>query len=173
MEEKTGQSCFFTDLYDRQFLKMWTLAVALVKNSAQAEEIVQDAFVEVLAHEESVRQKEHPELWLQKVVKNKSLHVLRERNRCAKAFAVLESQCPAEPLEPKEFREVEEADSLKGIKEKISETLDPRELRLLQRVAMEGASYKTVSQELGLSVGACQKKVQRIREKLRKVIPLS
>lgn len=167
--KRTGQNDFFSVFYEDQFQKMWKLAVTIVHNSAQAEEIVQDAFVEFLVHLERLKKEDHPEFWLQKVVKNKSLHVLRERNRCAKALAVLESQRPANLSEPKEFQEVEESDS--GINQKISDTLNERELYLLRRIAMEGAKYKTVAEETGMTISACQKKIQRIRKKLEAVIP--
>ena len=35
---------------------------------------------------------------------------------------------------------------------------------------MEGTTYKTLSDETGMSISACQKKIQRIRKKLKKKI---
>ena len=49
----------------------------------------------------------------------------------------------------------------------IQKVLTEEEWQLLRRVTLERASYKTVSKELGLTVWTCQKRVQRIREKLR------
>ena len=49
----------------------------------------------------------------------------------------------------------------------IRQVLTEEEWTLLRRITLEKASYKTVSEELGLTVWTCQKRVQRIREKLR------
>lgn len=49
----------------------------------------------------------------------------------------------------------------------IRENLTEEEWVLLRRITLEKASYKTVAEELGLTVWTCQKRIQRIREKLR------
>lgn len=170
-DKAPGQNDFFYDFYNAQFLKMWKLAVTIVHNSAQAEEIVQDAFVELLVRLDRLEKEERLEFWLQKVVTNKSLHVLRERKRCAKALTVLRSEQRDDLSEQIHFQQIEEADSLRDIKQKIAEILDTQELYLLRRIAMEGARYKTVAEETGMSISKCQKKIQRIRKKLEKVIP--
>lgn len=71
---------FFNSLYSGQFLKMRAYARTIVQNPSLAEEVVQDAFVEVLLHMDNLMQMELPELWLQRTVKNKSLHVLRSNS---------------------------------------------------------------------------------------------
>lgn len=169
-DKAPGQNDFFYDFYNAQFLKMWKLAVTIVHNSAQAEEIVQDAFVELLVRLDRLEKEERLEFWLQKVVTNKSFHVLRERNRCAKAIAVLQSKRLDDFSEQKQFQEIEEADSLHGIRKAISDTLNEEEQYQLRRIAMEGTKYKTMAEEMGMSISACQKKMQRIRKKLAKVI---
>lgn len=59
---------------------MRAYARTIVQNPSLAEEVVQDAFVEVLLHMDNLMQMELPELWLQRTVKNKSLHVLRSNS---------------------------------------------------------------------------------------------
>ena len=167
----TNQGNFFDALYGRQFLKMLKYAHTLIGKSDLAEEIVQDAFVEALIHIDDLITKEKPDYWLQKVVKNKALHVQREQARYTWRLVSLEDEDIVDNLGEKQMREVEEHDSVSQIRRAIVETLDPQEIHLLKRVAMEGATYKTISAETGMSIAACQKKIQRTRKKLKKNIP--
>ena len=64
----------------------------------------------------------------------------------------------------------QEADSLSQIRRTIVEKLTPQEIQLLKRITMEGAAYKTVASEMNISIGSCQKKIQRVRKKLRKYV---
>lgn len=168
--EKMPQDDFFDLLYQKQFHKMWLLAISIVNNTALAEEVVQDAFVEVLLHIDYIQTVDRPDYWLQKTVRNKCLHVLREYAKNAKRLIDLEASELIDESVDKEFKTIEESDSLSNIKELIAKTLKPDEFYLLKRIAMEGISYKIVSEETGLSIGNCQKRMQRIRKKLREVI---
>ena len=164
----TSQDGFFDILYQKQFRKMWLLAITLVEKPELAEEVVQDAFVEVLIHIDYLMTVERPDFWLQKTVRNKALHALRERTRDAKRLIELRADGLVDDLAARQLADVEETDSLSHTKQLIVETLTPSEFHLSRRIAMEGASYRTVSEELGISISACQKKVQRIRKKLKK-----
>ena len=165
-----SQNDFFDALYSKQFSKMWTYAFALISNDELAKEIVQDAFVEALLHIDQLIVSEHPEFWLQKTVKNKVLHVRREQARYTWRLTSLSEGQIVDYHAEKQLREAEEADSLSQLRRTIAEKLTSQEVRLLKRIAMEGATYKTVAEELGISIGACQKKIQRIRKKLRKYV---
>ena len=44
------------------------------------------------------------------------------------------------------------------------------EQQLLRKIAWEEKSYETAAEELGLSLWACQKRMQRLRRKIRKAL---
>lgn len=161
---------FFDALYRKQFPKMWAYAFSLVNHTELAKEIVQDAFVEVLLHIDRLAVSEHPEFWLQRVVKNKALHVRREQARYTWRLVSLEEGQIVDGSAERQLQEVEEADSLSQIRRTIAEKLTPQEIQLLKRITMEGAAYKTVASEMNISIGSCQKKIQRVRKKLRKYV---
>ncbi len=165
-----SQEKFFDSLYSGQFLKMKKYAHTLIGKADLAEEIVQDAFVEVLIHIDELMLKERPDFWLQKTVKNKALHVQRAQARYTWRLVSLGKNEIVDHVAAKQLREIEEADSANQIRQVISETLDSHEIYLLKRIAMEGTTYKTLSDETGMSISACQKKIQRIRKKLKKKI---
>lgn len=162
---------FFNDLYQKQFSKMWVLAYELVHDADLAKEIVQDAFVEVLIHIDFLVGTEHPEFWLQKTVRNKVLHVRRAQARYTWRLISLDEEQIADDSAAKQLLEIEEAGEVKHIKNTMEETLSPEEIYLLKKVAMEGTTYKKLAAETGMSISACQKRIQRIRKKLKKRIP--
>ena len=54
------------------------------------------------------------------------------------------------------------------ILQEVQRILKPGEWDLFRSIILDEMPYKEVSQQLGESVWTCQKRIQRIREKLRK-----
>lgn len=163
------REAFFDRIYAEQFQKMWKYAVDILSGPQLAEEVVQDAFIEFWRKIDELITKEKPEWWLRKTVKNKCLHVLRAQARDAKRLVYLDAGDVSKRAAPERLSPLEEMESYSETRRKIVEALKPEELRMLKRVAM-GASYKTLSEETGLSIWVCQKRIQRIRKKLKKII---
>ena len=55
--------------------------------------------------------------------------------------------------------------------ETIEQTLTAEEYQLLKRIILNKASHLEVAQELGITVYASQKRLERIRDKLGKAFP--
>ena len=102
-----------------------------------AEEIVQETFLAAVPKIEELAAGEHPERWLIQTAKYKALHVLREQARQRAKNTVLEA------------------------------LLSPEEVALLRMVALEKLGHQAAAERLGLSLWSCQKRMQRIRKKLR------
>lgn len=67
--DASSQEAFFNCLYEERFSKMKRYALILLSNPELAEEVVQDAFLELYLHIDEVMAHEKPEFWLQKAVK--------------------------------------------------------------------------------------------------------
>ena len=76
-----------------------------------------------------------------------------------------------EPVAADQLIKVEEKEALQQMGEKIRTVLTKEELALVRLVALEDQSYLTAAKQLGVTVSACQKRMQRIRKKLRKRFP--
>lgn len=170
VKDQMGQGEFFDSFYRRQFSKMWTYAVSLIGKGDLAEEIVQDAFLTALVQIDDLMKKERPDFWLRKVVRNKALHVQREQARYTWRLISLEPEQIIDGSAAKQLAEVESSDRVSQIRRTLVETLDAQEIHLLKRIAMDGVTYKKAAEEAGMTIGACQKKIQRIRKKLKKKI---
>lgn len=164
---------FFNQLYQGQFHKMWKYALAIQSNPNLATEVVQDSFMEALLHIDELMTYQRPEQWLQKTVKNKARHILRDQARDAQRLMSLSEDDIAKVPASDELSQVEEDEQaeLAEAKRKIADALTPKELALLKRIVIDKASYKELAQETGLPLWTCQKRIQRIRAKLRKIFP--
>lgn len=71
-----GQTATLEALYRSEYARMVRLAFALVSNNAEAEELVQEAFVDVFRRLDAIR---NPEAYLRRAVVSRSRSVLRRR----------------------------------------------------------------------------------------------
>ena len=133
-----------------------------------APEVVQDTFHEAVRKIDTLMNHENPRGWLKKVLKNKLMHARRSHNRYILRFlsldtdiangeAVLAAKTPAHTEE--------------DILREVCEALPPEEWELLRMIVLEHRPYKVVAEELDVTVWTCQKRVQRIRDKLKQKFP--
>lgn len=171
-QDTMGRNEFFDRFYEEQFPRMWRYALTMLENPAIAEEVVQDAFVEVLRNLDYLMTCEKPERWLRQTVKNKVLHVLREKAQSMRRLPLLEppARDSFSPSEELEKVEAEASEDITALKRRISEVLSQEELRSLARYLRKDTTYKDMAKETGCSVAALQKRIQRIKGKLKKIL---
>lgn len=123
-----------------------------------AEEVVQETFRVAW---EATRQQEvqHPKMWLRKIAENILRNRLRRRDRCPLVSA---DQLPEDTLGHSEDPvDVElEYDGL----------INPRDLHLLKRLAVDGCTCAEAARELNISPEACRKRAERAKQALRKLL---
>lgn len=167
------QRAFFDELYSVWFPKLCWYTLSAVKNHYVAEELVQDTFLVAMQKVDQLMAAEAPERWLKQTVKYKMLHYFRAQKQEQKWLVSLAEEGTAEPRAPDLLEQAEESEeeTLARTKDLIRRSLKDEEWRLLQKVALEGKSYQQAAEELEISLWACQKRMQRIREKIRKILP--
>ena len=77
---KSGNTQAFEELYDRYYGKIFALARMTVKNEADAEDILQQAFVSAWRNMNSLTNPEAFSTWLQKITLNHCYTLLRRKN---------------------------------------------------------------------------------------------
>ena len=154
------------ELYDRYFKAMYNTAHRIVKDSFEAEDIVQESFL--TAFEKLGRLKE-PEMfgpWLKKIVANNSIGSYRSKQK--------NNEVPMEDgyLKDEENNYGEENSGFTALKVKqVMQTLE--KLKENYRVALtlhliEGYDYDEISGIMGISNGSCRTIISRAKESLRK-----
>ena len=163
------QDQLIEQLYQQYFDDLILYAIASLKNESRAQDIVQDAFHEAILRADVLMQHDNPKGWLMLTVKHKIKEYQRELQRYMKYVISLDKDLFIEP--GKEDPRLEqpfqgEEEKLPTLKE-IETTLTPEEFYLLKRLTIDQASHLELAKELGISIYASQKRLERIRKKLR------
>lgn len=146
-------------LYKEMFESLFVYALNSINDRALAEEAVQDTFRIACAKPEALLFSENPPGWLMNVLKYVLSNMRRRRARMAALFvdtmsANIESLSHGDDAENSPFLYLD----------KISQ----EDYELLRMTAIEGMSMLEISNQLGISIDACRKRVQRLRKKLKK-----
>jgi RNA polymerase sigma-70 factor (ECF subfamily) len=138
-----------------------------VPPGVEADDLLQDVFLRVIKHVDTLRSTERPEAWLFQIARNALRDSLRTRLRKDSRTESLEVDLPAD----------QDTASVPESEEELAPCLTPMIARLAEpyRTAIELTSLKGLSQpaaarELGISVSGMKSRVQRGREQLRKML---
>ena len=157
---------FLEGLYRTNFDTLRKYAACVLGDPDLGEEVAQDTFHEAARNIERLATHPNPGGWLMLALKFKIAHCRRDMNRYMLHFISLNTDLAYENRIPS----VEDSlpQQTESLLTTIRNALTQEEWTLLRRITLEKATYQTVAKELGITVWACQKRVQRIREKLRR-----
>jgi RNA polymerase sigma-70 factor (ECF subfamily) len=140
--------------------------VARVGNSADAEEILQAAFVRSLEKAESLRDSESAVAWFYRLLRTAVIDHYRKgasRNRAIDAFA----QQLAEP------ETAPDADMERVVCQCIEELvplLEPKHAEMIERIDLGGSDITTAANALGITPGNARVRLHRARSALRRAV---
>lgn len=149
----------FTDYYSQYFDKLKIYAYSSLRNWNRAEEAVQDTFHIAWIKIDDFLSSENPMGWLINTLKYTIKNMRRTDNYQIKLFTSL-SEIKEIPMASDSELDID----VEGICQSL---LSKEDYYLLRRVVLEKATYKEMSEELGIKLWACQKRMQRIYQKLR------
>lgn len=139
-----------------------------VGNRAEAEDILQEAFVRGLDKADSVRDDELAVAWFYRLLRNAVIDRSRRHNTKTSALAKFASE-----LESQERPDAELAETVCRCISLLADTLKPEYRDALQRIEVEGVSVKDYALEAGISSSNAAVRVFRAREALRKQVASS
>jgi RNA polymerase sigma factor (sigma-70 family) len=149
------QKCFIEKLYMEHFETLHRYAYIVLQDHQSAENLVNDTFLDGIKKVELLRGHENPVGWLMQALKLHMKHYLFTKAK----------QPPVVPLE--DTRELSHEESqLKDAEAALSDE-DRRFYELYYKV---GLSHKELAKRYGISVSASQKRLERIREKLKRLL---
>jgi len=156
----------FDSFYDEYFEIMVSHAFRYTKDWHLAKDVAQDAFALLL---DSKKMREFLASvnrvgWMKNTVMNTARNMIKSRNRERRRLITYE-ELFEEPSSVDHYPS-ESGDTLLRFKGRLKK----EEFYLLRRTILENASYTEVAEELGISVWACYKRRQAIRDKLREEI---
>ena len=156
-----NQQKFIENLYIEMYSSLLAYATSVLKHSQSAQEAVQDTFSIACAKVNELSASPNPKGWLVKTLKN----VIRnmERTRAVISRMIITSIDIYNIGASKEISiEEQNVDLL------YSDLENSEDYLLLKKFALDEHSMLEIAQELGISVEACKKRIQRARKRLKK-----
>lgn len=148
----------FTVIYEQHHTRLENVAMSILKNQTDAEDAVQNAFMQIIRHFEKIPEISCKELpfWLISIVKNEALIILRKKRK----VVLLEDWNDIESSVP----DITEYAELVELFARLPDTYRT----VLEMKYLMGYSYKEISSRLGISEAAVNTRASRGRALLRK-----
>lgn len=159
---KLGDSASYETLY-RQYAKaMYNTSLRIVNNSADAEDVLQEAFVDAFRSLNDFNYRSTFGAWLKKIVINKSINILRKRKMDlveldqTNAFALTDDDGPDE--QELQFK-------VEQVKKAIQKLADGYRT-VLSLYLLEGYDQEEISEILGITHNTVRTQYVRAKQKL-------
>ena len=144
-------------MYREMYPTLYAYALRILKDHALAEEASQDTFCIACAKREQALSNPKPRGWLMLTLKHVMQNMLRAQRKVQRLLFLTAGE-----EQPAEAPELLDVDVLFG------DVSDSEDFRLLKRIALDQCTIVELAQDLGISVEACKKRVQRARKRLQK-----
>lgn len=152
-----GDRDAFARLYERLKTAVYGLALSIVRDSRDAEDVMQSAFLRVWNCAGQYRAGTDARAWVLKITRNLALMLLRERKRTV----------PVDEWTPELEGTVSGSDPLDGILLKtLLDSLDDGERQIVMLYAVEGFSHKEIASLLGKPYATVRWKYSNAMKKL-------
>jgi len=166
VECKQGSKKACYQLYKLYAKAMLNVSFRIVGNVAEAEDVLQEAFVDAFNKVKDFRQDTTFGLWLKQIVVNRSINVLRKR----KLELVELEDGQFENIADEELDDDEETQyQAARVKEAIKELPDGYRV-VLSLYLLEGYDHEEISQVLGISENTSRTQFLRAKRKLMEIL---
>ena len=152
-----GDTSALTVVYDCMARQMFTLAISILKNYADAEDAMQETFLRVIQGIGTYRKDGNARAWLLSITRNTAIDILRKKKDvvCIDDFSAV-----SEKSSQKDF-----ADKLILDEALMNLEQEDREIVVLKIVS--GMKFREISEIIELPLTTVQKRYQRALKKLR------
>ncbi len=161
---RRGDPHAFEELVELTRRRVYTLALRLIGDRHEAEDVAQEAYVRAFRALGGFREDARFETWLYRIVANTAMTHLRRRGR----FGDLVAEGQERLVEP-EVRPTDEVVARDEVSRALAQlTLGQRTVLVLKD--MYGLSCEEIGDHMGVSEGAVKVRLHRARKRLKDVI---
>lgn len=154
-------------VYDRYYRAMYNTALRILKDSAEAEDVMQEAFLSAFTKLDTFRGEVAFGAWLKRIVINKSIqqYKIRQKTRTVDLDEVMYK------VEDKDGTSLDQQGRTELKAQKVMETM--RGLKENYRISLtlhliEGYDYQEISEIMDISYANCRTTISRAKDSLRK-----
>lgn len=163
---RRGDPDAFAELVDLTHRQAYTLALRLVGDRQEAEDVSQEAYLRVFRSLRGFRGEARFETWLYRIVTNAALNHLRRRGRFGELTAEPDELETAAVSTAPGPEAIAERDELERSLARLPEGM--RVVLVLKDVY--GLSCREIGEEIGLAEGAVKVRLHRARRKLKDLV---
>ncbi|MBC7851390.1 MAG: RNA polymerase sigma factor [Chitinophagaceae bacterium] len=163
---KQGHAPSYRALYQQYSKAMFNTSLRIVNNRADAEDVLQEAFVDAFRSLDDFHYRSTFGAWLKRIVINKSINVLRKRR--VNLIDIDETNAVAMPQE-ESLDEKELALKVQQVKKAI-EKLPDGYRTVLTLYLLEGYDQEEISEIIGISHNTVRTQYIRAKQKLLTII---
>lgn len=162
---RRGDSVAFEFLVRRHYRAAYAVALAILQNGMDAEDVCQDAFIRALERLNDCRQSEKFVAWLLQIVRNRARNYLDYRR--VRTASPLDTTVVASSHHPD--RDVERSE-LRGTLEEAIGQLSEIQRQVVLLHDLEGWKHREIGEMLKISDGAARQHLFAARRKLRELL---
>ena len=153
-------------LQERRRLEIYSYS--MTRDWGMAEDAVQEAYVVLYRKQDSLTSQDNLYGWLEKIVHDKSIDILRKSKRFQNYDAELIDLVENSFDRNEEIIKNEKLRLMQKVLDQCMDTLNSEDLQIMQRFYLKRNSCEKIAQTLSSSVNAIRLKLSRLRAKLRK-----
>lgn len=143
-------------------------ALSILRDPDEAEEVVQEVFLKVHFHLNSLRDQDAFERWLKSITRNTAIDRLRRKTRGG-SHIPLDEVAPEDLLSPPADEELLRREAIEEVMRAMDE-LPEGEREILREHLLEGRGYRELSEKYGLSYHAVVMRIRRAKEKVKEKV---
>lgn len=157
-----GKSEAYRKLYGLYSRQMFSVALRILKDRQEAEDILQDAFTDAFKNLKSFRGNSSFGTWLKRIVVNKSLNRVKKKRL---EFSDIKEDSIIEEVEVNDYPRL----SVSAIQGAVEQLADGFRV-VLTLYLFEGLTHKEIAKELNISEGTSKSQYMRAKLKLKEIL---
>ena len=167
-ESQQGDETAFRELVDRHASGLFRLGLALVGNTADAEDIVQETFLAAIQSMGAFRRRSSVKTWLYRILSKRAARCHRTRLRHAASTLYEDAEESALAIGGRARSSVSGATDTRLDVTEILEGLSTDHRQVIVLRELEGLAYAEIAELLRLPLGTVESRIARARKELRK-----
>lgn len=179
---KEGNPTALEHIHLRHKRLLFWLGLQVLKDDFVVDTIVQDTFLKLWLHRDTIESPDHITGFLRFVMKRDCIaYVTAPRNKFTRLMASLDSfenyqeyLAGYDPLKDKEYLHIQESDQNKFDEiTKVLPVLNPKRKHLIELCLQYGFQYKPIAEAMGSSVTGISMEVSKAIDELRKILKVT